>query len=390
MSHSTPLRVVIGAGGTGGHIYPGLATADAIRRLSPGARVTFSGTDRGLETTLVPAAGYDLDLVPMKPFARCSDAHLAAFPIHLGRSVARAAAQLRRERVDVVIGMGGYPSVPVVLAARILGIPALLHESNAVPGRANVLAARFVRNIATGFDPRDARWCRGRDVRHLGIPVVSALESVVAGALRPRARKAFDVNADQRLIVVSGGSLGASRLNRAAVDLAVRWRSRDDVRFVVKARPDDRAELEAVLARSGAGRVARIVDHIDSMDLAYAAADAMVLRAGSATIAELELMGTPAVLVPYPQAPGDHQTHNARALAETGQAVVVADHDLDASALAASLDALPALRPVVTGAGGARPLHATAAESLARWALDLAGQPGASAPFTALQKAVAP
>lgn len=386
MSHSTPLRVVIGAGGTGGHIYPGLATAEAIRRLSPEARVTFSGTSRGLESTLVPAAGYDLDLVPMKPFARCADAHLAAFPLHLGRSVIQAASQLRRERVDVVIGMGGYPSVPVVLAARILGIPAVLHESNAVPGRANVLAARFVRTIATGFDPRDARWCRGRDVRHLGIPVSAALESVDATALRPRARKSFGVGPDQRLVIVSGGSLGASRLNRAAVDLAGRWRSRDDVRFVIKARADDRAELEAVLSRSGGGRIARVVDHIESMELAYAAADAMVLRAGSATIAELELLGTPAVLVPYPQAPGDHQTHNARALAETGRAVVVADHDLDSDTLAANLGALSAVRPHT--AAVARPLHATAAESLARWALDLAGRPAAP-PFHALQKAVA-
>lgn len=364
-----PLRVVIAAGGTGGHIYPGLATAEALRRLVPDAHVTFSGTTRGLETTLVPAAGYDLDIVPMKPFARCDDAHLAAFPLHLARSIAVAAGHLRRDRVDIVIGMGGYPSVPAVLAARLLGIPTVLHESNAVPGRANRLVARLTRNVATGFDPSGARWCRGRTVRHVGIPIDARLASLDADACRHQALAHFTVRPGRRLVVVSGGSQGASRLNEAAVGLAARWRDRDDFQLLIKARRGECSRLESELASTGGDRVAHVVDYIDRIDLAYIAADAVVMRAGSATIAELEHLGTPAVLVPYPFAPGDHQTHNARPLIANGQASLVPDAELTASTLETALEGL---RPK-SASSSVDSIHATAALGLARWAIELAG-----------------
>jgi UDP-N-acetylglucosamine--N-acetylmuramyl-(pentapeptide) pyrophosphoryl-undecaprenol N-acetylglucosamine transferase len=368
--HSTDsLRVVIAAGGTGGHIYPGIATADAIRALVPDAEITFSGTTRGLETTLVPKAGYRLDTVPMKPFARCDDAHLIAFPFHLARSVRLAAKQLRRDHVDVVVGMGGYPSVPAVLAARLLGIPCVLHESNAVPGRANALAARVTRHIATGFDPAGARWCRGREVRYLGIPLDPRLADLDARASRQRARRHFGLSEGQRFLVVSGGSQGANSLNTVAAALAARWGERLDVRFLIKARAGDAERLRGELLATGADRVADVVDFIDRMDLAYAAADVAILRSGSATVAELQHLGTPAVLVPYPHAPGDHQTHNARALVQTGQARLVADDALGVDSLERAVDDL--LRAGVRSRPGPS-RHADAAEALARWAIDLA------------------
>jgi UDP-N-acetylglucosamine--N-acetylmuramyl-(pentapeptide) pyrophosphoryl-undecaprenol N-acetylglucosamine transferase len=384
-SRPRPVRVVIGAGGTGGHIYPGLAVADAIRRIRPDASVSFSGTPRGLEGRLVPAAGYPLDLVPMPPLDGRSTRSLVAFPGRAAASVVLAARRLRAERVDVVVGMGGYPSVPAVVAARILGVPALIHESNAVPGRANAAVARLTRNIATGFDPGEARWCRGRgrDTRHVGFPLPQSMAAADPAACRDEARARFGVAAGQTLVVVSGGSQGAARLDRAAAHLAGRWRDRGDVRMLIKARSDDAVRLADLLRENGGARVADVVGHIERMDLAYAAADAMVLRAGSATVAELEQLGTPAVLVPYPFAPGDHQSHNARALAATGQVVVVRDAELDADTLADALARLREQDPRRPAHPGTQParrpaartgLHAGAADAVARWALDLADQ----------------
>ncbi|WP_396599992.1 UDP-N-acetylglucosamine--N-acetylmuramyl-(pentapeptide) pyrophosphoryl-undecaprenol N-acetylglucosamine transferase [Frigoribacterium sp. R86507] len=374
MTSTTPLRMVIGAGGTGGHIYPGLATADAVRALVPDADISFSGTDRGLETTLVPAGGYPLRTVPMTPLARTRDCNLALFPLHLVRSVRLAMRQLREDRVDVVLGMGGYPSIPVVLAARLAGIPCLVHESNAVPGRANLLAALMTPHVATGFDPAHASWCRrgafpsgGREVRHLGIPLPSAVASADRRRDREEARAHFGVHAGQRFVIVSGGSQGAESLNRASFDLATRWADRDDVRLLVKARAGQTDEARRRLRATGGDRVADVVSYIDRMDLAYVAADAAVTRSGSASVAELQHLGVPAVLVPYPHAPGDHQTHNARELVDTGQARLVADEHLTVDSLERALDDLAS-----SPAPAPSPRHVGAATGLAAWAVDLA------------------
>ncbi|GAA4677934.1 UDP-N-acetylglucosamine--N-acetylmuramyl-(pentapeptide) pyrophosphoryl-undecaprenol N-acetylglucosamine transferase [Frondihabitans cladoniiphilus] len=367
-SHSRrPLRVVIGAGGTGGHIYPGLATADAIRMLVPDAVVSFSGTARGLETILVPRGGYPLDTVPMRPFVRSRGASRGAFPWHLGRSILVARRHLTRDSVDVVIGMGGYPSIPVVLAARSLGLPCLVHESNAVPGRANALAARFVAHVATGFPTESSRWCRACEVRHVGVPLDRSIEG--ADVDRARAREHFGMSDGQRLVVVSGGSQGAASLDEAAVQLAFLWKDRNDVRLLVKTRSGGSAAVVDRLEREGGERIATAVEFIDRMDFAYAAADAVVVRAGSATVAELQQSGTPAVLVPYPHAPGDHQTWNARLLTDAGQGVLIPDHELSAERLAASLDRLFASSRTPPPSNSP---HTGAAERLARWAIDLA------------------
>ncbi|MEU6484309.1 UDP-N-acetylglucosamine--N-acetylmuramyl-(pentapeptide) pyrophosphoryl-undecaprenol N-acetylglucosamine transferase [Streptomyces sp. NPDC046887] len=362
----TPLSVVIGAGGTGGHIYPGLALADALRRAVPEAVVSFVGTRRGLEGELIPAAGYRLHTVDMIPFDPALGARRYLLPAALLKSGAQARAVLREQGAQIAVGMGGYPSAPVILGARMAGLPSLIHESNAVPGRANRFAARLTPHIAVAFD-----------TGHLpgaittGMPIAAALAGLDRAALRPAARAALGVPQGARLVLVNGGSLGAARLTEAALGLADRWRDRDGLHLLIKTGP---AALPAARTALHGHPTARAVPYLDRMDLAYAAADLVVCRAGSATVAELATTGVPAVLVPYPHAPGDHQTHNARVLTDAGAGLLLPDAETTADRLAALVEPLladPARLAAMSGAAEPGP-HARAADLLAEHVMRLA------------------
>ncbi|MCX4734795.1 glycosyltransferase [Streptomyces sp. NBC_01363] len=370
----TPLSVVIGAGGTGGHIYPGLALAEALRRADPDAVISFVGTERGLETTLIPAAGYRLHTVDMIPFDPALGAKRFLLPAALLRSGAQCRSILRTQRAQVVVGMGGYPSAPAVLGARMAGLPSVIHESNAVPGRANQFAARLTEHLTVAFDGSRPHLAGGERARTVGMPIAASLAALDRPALRDEARGAFGIPAGARVVLFNGGSLGAARLTAAAVGLAARWRDRRDVHLLIKTGPAALAETRQRLADAGAGPVAQAVPYLDRMDLAYAVADLVVCRAGSATIAELATTGVPAVLVPYPHAPGDHQTHNARVLSEVGAAYLVPDAETTADRLAAVVEPLltdPG-RLAAMGRAADSGNHARAADLLAATVIRLA------------------
>ncbi|MFK0217901.1 UDP-N-acetylglucosamine--N-acetylmuramyl-(pentapeptide) pyrophosphoryl-undecaprenol N-acetylglucosamine transferase [Streptomyces vinaceus] len=378
-----PLSVVIGAGGTGGHIYPGLALAEALRAAVPDAVVSFIGTERGLETELIPGAGYRLHTVDMIPFDPSLGAKRYLLPAALLRSAGQARSVIRAQGAHAVVGMGGYPSAPAVLGARMAGLPAVIHESNAVPGRANQFAARLTPHIAVAFDRSRAHLAGGADALTTGMPISAALARLAElsrpqrAALRAEARRALHVPDGRRLVVFNGGSLGAARLTAAAVGLAGIWRGRDDVQLLIKTGPKTLADTAADLAAFGGQRIARAVPYLDRMDLVYAAADLVVCRAGSATVAELAATGVPAVLVPYPHAPGDHQTHNARVLVDAGAGLLLPDAATTADQLAVLLGPLladPARLAAMAGAADPGP-HARAAELLAAEVLRVAGLP---------------
>ncbi|WP_103531768.1 glycosyltransferase [Streptomyces sp. SM11] len=389
----TPLSVVIGAGGTGGHIYPGLALAEALCRADPDAVISFIGTERGLETTLIPAAGYRLHTVDMIPFDSALGAKRFLLPAALLRSGAQARSVLRTQRAQVVVGMGGYPSAPAIVGARMAGLPSVIHESNAVPGRANQFAARLTGNLTVAFDGSRAHLSGGERARTVGMPIAASLAALDRPALREEARRAFGIPEGARVVLFNGGSLGAARLTAAAVGLAARWRGRADVHLLIKTGPAALAETRRKLADAGAGAVepgesrtpadagpgpvAQAVPYLDRMDLAYAVADLVVCRAGSATIAELAATGVPAVLVPYPHAPGDHQTHNARVLSGAGAAHLVPDAETTADRLATLIDPLLAApaRLAVMGRAADPGNHARAADLLAETVVRLAAGP---------------
>lgn len=363
--------VVIAAGGTGGHIFPGLAVAEAIHRVEPEASVTFVGTRRGLESRLIPGAGYELELIDMVPFAGRAT---VALPFALVRSTAQARRVLRRHRTDVVVGMGAYLSVPVVAAARLSGIPSLVHESGAVPGRANLAAARLTDNVAVAFAEAAPAFATASTVRTVGMPLSSELAGFDRQALRAEARASYGLDDETLFVLVNGGSLGASSLNRLAVGLAERWHERSDVRLLVKAGARDQERTQTALRSSSGAHLVELTRFIERMDHAYAAADVAVCRPGAGTVAELAVVGLPAVLVPYPHAPFDHQARNAAALVDAGAALMVRDHEATAAVVGPLLDAIlddrDRLAPMGAALNGLA--RREAADEMAAWTLDLA------------------
>ena len=365
--------VVIAAGGTAGHVYPGLALAGAIRRREPAIDITFVGTPRGIETDAVPAAGFSFHTIAVTPWARTLGARRYLAPVSLAGATAKARGFLGSVRPDVVVGMGGYASLPVVIAARTRRVPTLLHEQNSIPGIANTVGARFARRIALTFEEARTKFPPSAETRVVGNPIREAIRTLNRDAARREALAAFDLDASRRTVLVMGGSLGAARLNDAVAGLAERWRDRADLQMLVAA---GKAHGQALRSRLGSGAThVHVLDYIERVDLAYAAADLAVCRAGAATVAELSAIGLPAVLVPYPYARANHQEHNARALERAGGAVVLLDAHADATALAAAaeplLDDEAALRKMAEGARSfGKP---DAADALADWVLSLRG-----------------
>lgn len=330
---------VIAGGGTAGHVLAGLSIARAIvARGAPLSAVHYVGSRRGAEDRLVGEAGFGLTTLPGRGIQRrLTLANLGA-AAGLARALARALRLVRRRRPAVVVGLGGYASVACGLAAAAWRVPLVILEQNAVAGAANRLLARWARAAAVGFPTVDLprAVCTGNPVR-------AEVLAVDRGRQRRAARAALGVGEGRFLVAAFGGSLGARRINEAVAELAALWRSRSDL------------HIRHIAGRRDHGWVAERVESIDSGELGYdlleyeadmaavyAAADLVVARSGASSVAELAAAGVPAVLVPLPGAPGDHQTANARVLAEAGAAVVVADGDLDGSRLAAEIDSLVA------------------------------------------------
>ena len=364
------MDAVIAAGGTGGHIFPGLALADALRRARPDIGITFVGTKRGLEKTLIPEAGYALEFVDMVPFSGRTKYIL---PVALARAAWQSRHLLKSKRAAVAVGMGGYASIPLIVGARMSGVPSLIHESGAVAGRANRVASLLTPNVALAFDDAAAQF--RRPTRTVGMPLNPQIAGFDRRAMRSEARAGFDVDQGVTMVLVSGGSQGSARLNAAAVGLATRWRERTDVRIVLKAGRDHTEAVRRELDATGGGAVTSLVSFFERMDHAYAAADVMLSRAGAGTVAELAVVGLPSVLVPYPYAPDDHQAVNAAVLVNAGAAQMVRDAEATADRIGPIIEELmehpEKLRQM--GAASGKVARPRAAEDLAAWVLELAG-----------------
>lgn len=323
------MRVLLAGGGSAGHTSPLLATADALRRLEPDVEVTALGTARGLETRVVPEAGYPLELVPAVPLPRRPGADLARVPGRVRAALKETLAVLDRVRPDVVVGFGGYVSVPAYLAARRRGLPLVVHEGNALPGIANRLGARLTTHVATSFPDTELR-----HATYLGLPVRRMISTLDRDALRTEARAHFGLDPDRPTLLVTGGSQGARRLNQAVAAAAPAFAVAGvQVLHVV----GPRGEAEPERAEGGAPYV--VVPFVSRMDLAYAAADAVLCRAGSNTVTEVSGVGLPAVYVPLPIGNGE-QALNARPVVEAGGGLLQPDADLTPEWVRATLPAL--------------------------------------------------
>jgi UDP-N-acetylglucosamine--N-acetylmuramyl-(pentapeptide) pyrophosphoryl-undecaprenol N-acetylglucosamine transferase len=326
---------VVAGGGTAGHVLPGLAIARAL--VDRGCTVHYVGAERGIEARLVPPTGIPVTLLPGRGIQRrLTPANLGAVA-GIVRAAWRAVRLVRRLRPRVVVGVGGFASVPCVLAAVLWRVPIVVAEQNTHPGAANRLAARFAKATAVAFPgtPLPRAVLTGNPVR----PEVLAVDRAAQG---DDAKDAFGIPRDRAVVLVAGGSLGALSINRAVAGLADRWSDRTDVaiRHVVGER-----DWDAIHRPPPAGAlVYQQVRYEDDMPRALAAADLGVFRSGSSMCFELAAVGLPSVLVPSPFVTGDHQTGNARLLAGAGGAVVVPDADLTPERLDAELSALLADR----------------------------------------------
>jgi len=311
------MSVVIAGGGTGGHIEPALATADALRRADPRMPITCLGTERGLETRLVPLRGYDLALIPPVPLPRSLTPALASVPGRLVGAIGAATGVLDRVRAEVVVGFGGYVATPAYLAARRRGIPIVVHEANVRPGIANRIGAMLATRVFTARP--------GIRLQHatcIGIPIRREIAGLDRLALADKARAHFGLRPDLPVLLVTGGSQGARSLN-LAVTRAAPWIRAAGVQVLHIIGP--RSELE--VPPSGGETPYVALTYLDRMDLAYAAADFALCRAGAMTCAELTAVGLPAAYVPLPHGNGE-QRLNAAPIAEAGGGILVEDAEL--------------------------------------------------------------
>jgi undecaprenyldiphospho-muramoylpentapeptide beta-N-acetylglucosaminyltransferase len=329
---------VIAGGGTAGHVVPGLAVARAlVARGHPASSIHWVASQRGSEGALVTEAGFDVTLLPGRGIQRRLTAENLGAAWGLGRAGVEATALVRSRRPAVVLAMGGWASVSCALAAEALRVPVVVAEQNAVPGAANRLVGRFAKAAAVPFPgtPLPRAVVTGNPVR----ADIIAVDRSDAG--RAAARTALGLPPDRTVVAVFGGSLGALRLNEAALGALAAWADRGDLalRHVVGER-DWSLVAERVPPLPDNGLFYQPVRYDNERALSLAAVDVAVSRAGGNTVAELAAVGVPSILVPLPNAPGDHQTANARELVDAGGALLVPDGDMTGARLVADVERL--------------------------------------------------
>ncbi|MBY4796934.1 undecaprenyldiphospho-muramoylpentapeptide beta-N-acetylglucosaminyltransferase [Collinsella sp. AGMB00827] len=331
--------IAIAAGGTAGHVNPALALAEELR--DRGHTVRFYGETRRLEGRLVPEAGFELVPVSVRGFDRARPWTAVSALAHMVAEERRLLRTFRADRrlcPDVAIGFGAYVELPLIRAARRLGIPVAIHEQNSVPGLANKQSARHAALIAIAQPSVASIFKRaGGDpasIRLIGNPVRS---SVLAGS-RSRGRRVLQVGKDETLLVVFGGSLGARHLNERMVSLKADLLELPHLRIVHSTGADDFDATAVALALTPQERARwDLRPYIEDMGDMLAAADLVLSRSGASSIAEIAALAVPAVLVPYPHATADHQTTNARYLVDAGAAVMCTDAKIDDPAFKAEL-----------------------------------------------------
>ena len=352
MANKTQRPIMITAGGTGGHVYPGLAVARAL--IAQGIPVVWMGTRKGLEARVIPEAGIDMAWLDVNGLRGKGWQTLLLAPVNLLRALWQSVQIMRTHKPAAVLGMGGFVAGPGGLMAALLGTPVVIHEQNAVAGLTNKLLSRFSRRVLEGFP---GTFASSQKVMATGNPVRLDIASLPAPLERLADRDDQPVH-----ILVVGGSLGAQALNQIVPQALAQFdtASRPVVRHQAGVKNIDAARS----AYAAAGVDAKVTPFIEDMAEAYAWADLVICRSGALTIAELAATGVAALLVPYPYAVDDHQTANAKYLADNGAALLIQQRDLTADKLAGVLktlctDRAPLRQMSVASRALAKP-HATA------------------------------
>jgi UDP-N-acetylglucosamine--N-acetylmuramyl-(pentapeptide) pyrophosphoryl-undecaprenol N-acetylglucosamine transferase len=371
------ISVVLAGGGTAGHVEPAMAVADALTALDPAVRITALGTQRGLETRLVPERGYHLELITPVPLPRKPSGDLVRLPLRVRQAVRQTRAVIDDVGADVIVGFGGYVALPAYLAARGgLGpagrrrraVPVVIHEANASAGWANRVGARSARRVLSAVpDPGLG------DVEVVGVPVRSAITSLDRMALRAEARAWFGFANDARVLLVFGGSQGAQSIN-CAVAAAAKDLASAGISVLHAHGPKNKLDLYEPGPSGSAGDPPYVaVPYLNRMDLAYAAADLAICRSGAMTVAEVTAVGLPAVYVPLPIGNGE-QRLNALPVVNAGGGIIVDDAELTPGFVADTVAGLLNDGPRLSAMAAAAALsgHRDAAQRVAEVALDIA------------------
>jgi UDP-N-acetylglucosamine--N-acetylmuramyl-(pentapeptide) pyrophosphoryl-undecaprenol N-acetylglucosamine transferase len=402
------MRVVLAGGGSAGHIEPALALADALREADSSIQVTCLGTQRGLETRLVPMRGYELELIPAVPLPRSVTPQLLTVPGRLAGAVHATGKILDRVQADVLVGFGGYVATPAYLAAKRHNVPIVVHEANPSAGIANRLGAHLTTHVFTGHPDT-----RLRNAKYLGLPIRRQIADLDRFALGDKARAHFGLRPDLPVLLVFGGSQGAKSLNRALAGAVGAIRSAGvQVLHVTGPKNLDESQaadgpLSAGPGSPGTAQASAVpyvaLPYVDRMDLAYAAADFALCRAGAMTCAELTAVGLPAAYVPLPIGNGE-QRLNALPIVQRGGGLLVEDAELTADWIKTSL--LPVLTNIDQVAGMSEAAAAMGRKDADRWlakavieivaaeragrAAAEAGEPGAGGSASPPRQATAP
>lgn len=354
---------MIAGGGTGGHIFPAIAIANAVREREAAAQFLFVGAEGKMEMEKVPAAGYRIEGLPIRGFQRGSIMKNLALPWRLLRSMLKARRLVRAFNPHVAVGVGGYASGPLLAAAQRMGVPTLIQEQNSFPGKTNIYLAKGVDRICVAYDGMQ-RFFPPEKVVLTGNPVRQ--EVVRLTGKRPRGMEHFGLQEGRPVLFVTGGSLGARGVNKG-IEAALEALQKAGVQVIWQTgTPYLKQAQQAVAGLNYTD--CKVHEFVNKMDYAYAVADLVVARAGAISVSELCLVQKPAVLVPLPTAAEDHQTHNARALTDRGAAVLVRD-DRAVAELGSTVlrlikdrDALDRLRSAIAGLGANNAADLIAAE----------------------------
>jgi len=328
-------RIIISGGGTGGHIFPAVAIANALKKINPAIEILFVGANGRMEMEKVPAAGYKIIGLDIQGIQRKSVWKNVMFPVKLITSISKAVSIIKNFKPDAAVGVGGYASGPLLYAASLKGVPTLIQEQNSYAGVTNKWLSKKAKKICVAFDGMDKFFPADKIIK-TGNPV--RRQSVDTAGKKEEALAVFNLSANKRTILVTGGSLGARTLNHSlladldkliAADVQLIWQTG---KFYYK----------GIIEKLGENYHPNIciLEFLNRMDLAYAAADVVMSRAGAGTIAELCIVGKPVILVPSPNVAEDHQTKNAMALVQTDAALFVADRDAETKLIPQALQLL--------------------------------------------------
>ncbi|MEO8150546.1 MAG: undecaprenyldiphospho-muramoylpentapeptide beta-N-acetylglucosaminyltransferase [Bacteroidia bacterium] len=314
------IRVIISGGGTGGHIFPALAIANALKAINPANEILFVGAKGRMEMEKIPAAGYKIEGLWISGFQRKLTLDNLSFPFKVVSSLLKAGSIIKKFKPDVAVGVGGYASGPLLQQAARKGIPCLIQEQNSYPGVTNKILARQVEKICVAYDGME-KYFPTEKLMKLGNPVREDILKIEGK--RNEAAKYFELNAQKKTVLVVGGSLGARTINQS-IRAALLAFAKQDVQLIWQT---GKAFYKEAMESSKPFIDVKVYDFISKMDYAYAMADVVISRAGASTISELCIVSKPCVLVPSPNVAEDHQTKNAMALVNNHAAIIVSDAD---------------------------------------------------------------